>query len=181
MNEPPLPETTRLRLLPLGAEHLRALMDGRSQFEALIGFAAASGLGDHLHSDEVSPAWREALRSATGRDPWRHGFGMLYRDDATVVGTVGFKGPPDDEGAVEISYGVRPDYENRGITTEGAGAAVQWAFSNPGVQSVIAHTLPSNIASQRVLQKNGFLLLGEVVDPEDGLVLRWQRLRSPQD
>lgn len=34
-----------------------------------------------------------------------------------------------------------------------------------------------NDASTRVLTKCGFAFIGEVIDPEDGLVLRWERKR----
>ncbi len=37
-----------------------------------------------------------------------------------------------------------------------------------------AHTLPDGIASQRVLLKAGFEKIGEVVDPEDGVVWRFE-------
>jgi hypothetical protein len=40
---------------------------------------------------------------------------------------------------------------------------------------VCAHTLPDGIASQRALLKAGFQRTGEVVDPEDGLVWRFER------
>lgn len=43
---------------------------------------------------------------------------------------------------------------------------------------VAAHTLPSGIASQRVLLKAGFHKSGELVDPEDGLVWRYEVDRS---
>jgi hypothetical protein len=39
----------------------------------------------------------------------------------------------------------------------------------------IAHTLPEENASTRALRRNGFLFAGEVMDPEDGLVWRWER------
>jgi RimJ/RimL family protein N-acetyltransferase len=41
---------------------------------------------------------------------------------------------------------------------------------------VIAHTLPEENASNRALRRNGFRLAGEVEDPEDGRVWRWEKL-----
>lgn len=43
-----------------------------------------------------------------------------------------------------------------------------------GVRLVRAHTRPDGEASMRVLTKCGFEWIGEVVDPEDGLVCRWE-------
>jgi len=43
---------------------------------------------------------------------------------------------------------------------------------------VRAHTKADNAASARVLAKCGFLRTGEVIDPEDGLVSRWERRKN---
>jgi [ribosomal protein S5]-alanine N-acetyltransferase len=40
---------------------------------------------------------------------------------------------------------------------------------------VIAHTLPEASASTRALGRNSFVHAGETIDPEDGLVWRWER------
>ena len=40
---------------------------------------------------------------------------------------------------------------------------------------MIAHTLSSANASARVLTKSGFRYVGQVIDPEDGEVCRWER------
>ena len=37
-----------------------------------------------------------------------------------------------------------------------------------------AHSRPENLASARVLEKSGFRRVGQVIDPEDGLVCRWE-------
>jgi hypothetical protein len=42
---------------------------------------------------------------------------------------------------------------------------------------VRAHTKYPN--SERVLTKCGFERIGEVIDPEDGLVCRWERTKEP--
>lgn len=73
---------------------------------------------------------------------------------------LGFKGPPDNDGAVEIGYGIAPAYEGKGYTTEVVCALVGWAFSQPGCLAVTANTQQDNPASQRVLEKNGFHLSG---------------------
>lgn len=57
----------------------------------------------------------------------------------------------------------------------GRGVATVMAAGDPTARVVCAHTLPENNASGRVLAKNGFAKLGEVVELEDGLVWRWER------
>ena len=124
---------------------------------------------------EVSPDWLARVKAATAADPWLHGFAMVHRASGTVVGSCGYKAPPGPEGVVEIAYGVVPDYQGKGFATEAAEALVAFAFNSGRVRVARAHTLPQPNASTRVLAKCGFRHLGEVVDPEDGLVWRWER------
>ena len=51
---------------------------------------------------------------------------------------------------------------------------IELASDSAAVRRVVAHTLPEKNASTRVLEKVGMRLLGEVMDPEDGRVWRWQ-------
>ena len=124
---------------------------------------------------QVSPVWLTQALAATRADPWLHGFKMVDRATGAVVGSCGFKGPPSPERIVELAYGVNPEYQGCGYATESANALVVFAFSTGMIRTVRAHTLAGSMASQRVLAKAGFKLFGDVIDPEDGPVLRWER------
>ncbi|MDA1277776.1 MAG: GNAT family N-acetyltransferase [Verrucomicrobia bacterium] len=124
---------------------------------------------------ELSADWLALLHSSTSTDPWTHGFSVVHRDSEIVVGSAGFKGPPAADGVVEIAYGVSPEYQGKGYATEAAQALVAYAFSSGRVRVVRAHTRPEPNASTRVLTKSGFRHVGEVIDPEDGLVWRWEK------
>lgn len=174
-------ETSRLVLLPSAPEQLLALIEQPQRFEELTGFPAADGLRDFFVSGDVSPKWLAALRSAAGPDPWRHGFFVIDREQRSVIGSAGFKGPPDSSGSVEIAYGIVPSSEGRGYATEAAMALVDFALGTDDVRLVRAHTLPAVNASTRVLQKCGFRHTDSVVDPEDGPVWRWERSRQSGD
>ncbi|MDO5446140.1 MAG: GNAT family N-acetyltransferase, partial [Eubacteriales bacterium] len=58
-------------------------------------------------------------------------------------------------------YGIEENYQGCGYATEAVSALVDWALKQPGVMSVMAETEASNIASQRVLKKSGFIPTGE--------------------
>ena len=169
-------ETARLRLAPWSPEHLLAMIDGAERFESDAGVRLADGLREMFVSGEVSPAWITQLRSAAGPDPWTLGFAVILRTDDRVIGSAAFKGVPDDDGVVEIAYGIAPAYEGQGYATEAARALVEFALERVDVTSIRAHTKPVNGASGRVLAKSGFHQVGEVEDPEDGLVWRWERV-----
>jgi RimJ/RimL family protein N-acetyltransferase len=107
-----------------------------------------------------------------------HEWGAFFaadHDSRSVVGTCAFKGAPDERGAVEIAYYTFPPYEGRGFATAMAAALADRAATDGRVRCVRAHTLPERNPSSRLLQKLGFTLVGEVVDPEDGPVWRWER------
>ena len=91
-------------------------------------------------------------------------------------GGCAFKGPPDRDGVVELAYGIDEPHRGRGFATEAAGALAGFAFASGLVRVVRAHTRIENDASARVLSRCGFIRVGEVVDPEDGPVVRWERV-----
>ncbi|WP_338848824.1 GNAT family protein [Massilia sp. W12] len=62
----------------------------------------------------------------------------------------------------ELSYDVHPDYWGRGIASALALAMVEWAFKERGWRRVQATAVDSNLASQAVLQKCGFVLEGRL-------------------
>lgn len=124
---------------------------------------------------ELSSDWLALVEAATSADPWTHGFALAHLANDVVVGRVGFKGPPTTDGVVEIAYGVEPDHQGKGYATEAAEALTAYALSTEHVRVVRAHTNPEPNASTRVLTKCGFRCLGEVMDPEDGLVWRWEK------
>lgn len=163
--------------MPHAPEHLLALIDGVRPFEERTGLRAADGLRDFVVSADVSPAWLALLRASTAADPWVHGFAVFHRETRSVIGTVGFKGPPDEAGVVEVAYGIVPAFRGQGYATEAAAAAVDWAFADDRVRRARAHTLPTPNASTRVLTKCGFERAADVVDPDDGPVWRWERAR----
>ncbi|HTU68370.1 MAG TPA: GNAT family N-acetyltransferase [Steroidobacteraceae bacterium] len=120
----------------------------------------------------VSPAYLAMLESSAPVDPWIHGFTVTL--DGTAIGACSFKGPPDAQGMVEIAYAIDPEYQNRGFATEAAAALARHALDSGDVRVVRAHTLPEANASTHVLEKCGFQFFGEVVDPEDGRIWRWE-------
>lgn len=154
--------TKSLKLVPVSLEDTHAMV-------------AAMSPADKA---QLSADWLAQLHAATSADPWVLGFSLLHRETGDAVGRAGFKGPPGADGMVEIAYGVDPEHQGKGYATEAAEALTAWAFSDARVRVVRAHTLPTPNASTRVLTKCGFRHLGEVVDPEDGLVWRWEKPRA---
>jgi [ribosomal protein S5]-alanine N-acetyltransferase len=153
-------QTLRLELVARTPAEMRATIDRMSPAEKA----------------QLSPDWLALFDAVFVPDPWVLGFVVRDRGTGAVVGQGGFKGPPR-AGVVEIAYGTNPEHRGNGYATETAAALVDYAFTSPEVRVVIAHTLPDSTASQRVLEKCGFTHVGEKIDPEDGLVWRFEKRR----
>lgn len=119
-----------------------------------------------------------SLSDVGSQPPELHWGGYLAVDENTqeVVGSCGFKGPPTADATVEIAYFTYPGFEGRGYATAMARQLVELASRAPEVRRVVAHTLPETNASTRILERLGMAFAGEVVDPDDGLVWRWELL-----
>jgi [ribosomal protein S5]-alanine N-acetyltransferase len=124
---------------------------------------------------QLSAAWLALVESSDRSDPWIDGFNLVHRLTGAHIGTCGFKGPPDSNAVVEIAYGIALDHQGNGYATEAAAALTEYAFSTGQVRLVCAHTFSEKNASARVLAKCSFQCIGEHIDPEDGLVWRWER------
>lgn len=102
----------------------------------------------------------DAAAMATG-DADTRGWGprhIIRRSDGCAVGTIGFFGPPDDAGLVEIGYGLIASARRAGLITEALTIAV--AAAHHAGATVIAHTSPDNAASQAALRRCGFAEVG---------------------
>jgi len=150
-------ETPRLRLLLQSHDDILAMVEGMSPEVRA----------------QISADWLRLLEASTEPSPWIHGFRMVRKDNGDVIGNCSFKGPPKD-GMVEIAYGVSPEVEGKGYATEAARALTDFARASTEVRIIRAHTLPTGAASQRVLEKCGYINVGEVIDPDDGLVWRFE-------
>ena len=106
-------------------------------------------------------------------DDW--GGTVIERASRTAIGQIGTKGQPDEAGRVEIGYGMNPASWGQGYATEAVGALVAFLLAQPTVRTVTAETLPDNIGSIRVLEKLGFVRIGERFDEADGDLILWER------
>lgn len=96
-----------------------------------------------------------------------------------VVGLCGFKAVPD-KGVAEIGYGIAASRRKQGHATRAVAALILQASRDPEIGALRAETAIANIASQRVLERNGFVKSGTRNDPEDGDLIVWSRsLRDP--
>lgn len=90
-----------------------------------------------------------------------------------IVGSAAFKGQPINN-TVEISYATFEKHRQKGIGTRICKQLVELSLATDPSVRITARTLPEKNYSTRILEKNKFVLLGFVTDPEDGEVWEWE-------
>lgn len=160
--------TRRLRLIALPLSQLRLYVAAPRQLEQELGLSVSQ--------ETITAPLRRAIDMKTSRmelaeeqeHPWYTYWLIVIADDAYGAGLAGFKGPPNDQGEVEIGYGIDPAYRSKGYMTEAVRALIGWAFQHPRCRSVVAPgTRRENIASNRVLEKVGMRVSGETDEALD--------------
>lgn len=89
-----------------------------------------------------------------------------------VLGACGFKTAPVG-GSVEISYGVARQARRYGVATRAITRLLQIAAASGLVQQVVAHVLPGNEASSRLVARLGFSMGQSFVDHDGKIVANW--------
>ncbi len=97
----------------------------------------------------------------------------FVEENGELVGSAAFKGRPVNN-TVEISYGTNENHRQKGIGTRICKQLVELSIATDPSVRITARTLPEKNYSTRILEKNNFILLGFVTDPEDGEVWEWE-------
>lgn len=150
--------TNRLLLLPLSYSQLLKYLQTNHSLESELGLAPVR----RIVSPELMEAFQQAILPAvavsTDQGLYYTLWTIIHKEQKAMVGDCCFKGPPDKSGEVEIGYGIHAEFQNKGFMTEAVGALCQWVLNQSEVKAVLAETEKTNLASQKILLKNGFSL-----------------------
>ncbi|WP_353266160.1 GNAT family N-acetyltransferase [Gemmatimonas sp.] len=132
-------------------------------------------------NDEGSQRWLIELLK-TNPPGWSNWYAVRRAESGkgTLVGNIGFKGGPSDDGTVEVGYSVLEAHQRRGYASEAVSAITAFAFSHPAVTRVTAHTLPELTPSIGVLTKRGFRLLGTGTEGPETILFELTRTMHEQ-
>ncbi len=92
----------------------------------------------------------------------RYPFAILY--EGGFVGTISLNAINREEGSAELDYALASSHWNRGIMTEAARQAIQYAFDVMGLSLLRSGGLAENRGTARVLEKNGFVFTEDIVN-----------------
>lgn len=143
--------TDRLILRPTASE----------DFERWAAFMADAPTMRHLGGEQPrTVAWRGMMAMAGA---WALGgvsmFSVIERSTGRWIGRLG-PWQPDGWPGTEIGWGLHADAWGRGYATEGASAAMDYAFDVLGWDDVIHCIGPDNAPSQAVARRLGSSLRG---------------------
>lgn len=147
-------ETERLKLLPLNGSQLRLITSDVPEFEKNIGYRydgeAMEGVIHYIFKKQI-----EAVEASEPNHLCNTFWMLALKDEPVIIGSMCFKNPPTEEGSVELGYGINMNYGSRGYMTEAIGALINWGFQQPEVRKIVAQIDKDNIASRKVVEKNG--------------------------
>ena len=107
----------------------------------------------YFDSEGFKEITRELLREQENHDVYMH----LIRDaQGIMVGRINLSVLEDDRKTAELGYRIGENVSNLGYASEAVKLVLEKAFTTYGFNRIIAGTARDNLASQRVLLKNGF-------------------------
>lgn len=110
--------------------------------------------------------WATAYQKENGFCRWA----VLHKEKLEIIGSCGFARPHGTE-EIELGYLLARKFWGKGLATEATGACLNYGFGKFGFREIIALTDLENVASQRVLEKIGFVRRGiELFGGEENLV-----------
>lgn len=166
-------ETFRTRLIPFTEEHYAAIFaNDNVRLGTLLYIPTPASWTEFSEAQEALPVLYEFFKMLKGDHRWGSYF-IVSKEEKVLLGTCGYKGMPGTDHFVEIGYEINAAHQNKGYATEAAKALIEFAAAQ-NITGIRAHTLPEKNASCQVLERCNFSFVGEVIDPDDGLVWKWE-------
>ena len=97
---------------------------------------------------------RELLTEQTNRDIYMH---IIRDSQGVMVGRINLSVLENNRKTAEIGYRIGENVSNLGYASEAVKLVLEKAFTTYDLNRIIAGTATGNLASQRVLLKNGFI------------------------
>ncbi len=84
-------------------------------------------------------------------------WGITLKGDSRVLGIIGYYRMQPENYRAEIGYMLLPEYHGKGIIPEAVNRLIAYGFDDLKLHSIEAVIDPENFASEKVLQKCGFV------------------------
>lgn len=153
-------ETERLLLRPLSSEQLKKYLQNDNSLEEELGLnKSRQKLSDELKEAieyQILPSLQDSAKDYLYNTLWI----AISKKSREIVGGLAFKGEPNAYGEIELGYGMYEAFQQQGLMSEMVASIVSWAKSRNEVLAIRANSGKNNVASSKVLVKNGFEING---------------------
>ena len=102
------------------------------------------------------------IKNLRGRDFEKHKMviaGIYHNADKKLVGIIELFHIKKRKGKAELGYKLNEDYWHQGITSMACSMIIEYLKSIDDIKFLVAHIMPENIHSSRIILKNGFILM----------------------
>lgn len=143
--------TNRLELVPVTLVIIQSLSEGSNEELKKIGIKPNAQWPTEDTKDILPIIYESLVKSKipSGFEFWM----IVNRDTMQVIGDIGFHGKPNDQGIVEVGFGLVEKERGKGFGFEALEAIMDWLSDQESVKVIKADCLINNIPSQRILQK----------------------------
>lgn len=143
----------RLTLKPLTLAVAQSLLAGCDQELTRLGIVPSDNwpTEDTLDVLPVFVSQLERQGTPSGFETWM----IVEKRSGRVIGDIGFHGPPNELGEVEIGFGLVEGERGKGFGSEALCTLIGWVRGQECVKLIRANCLLENIPSARILRKVG--------------------------
>ena len=155
--------TPRLELIAADLEMADAGLTNLNLLSTLLNATIPDGWPPPLNDQDALQWFRDRLEINPLELGWLM-WHIILKDDGSgqrlAIGSIGFKGLPDENGISETGYSIIETHHRLGFASEALAGLLKWAFNHENVKMIIAETYPDHEASKGVMLKNNFIFAG---------------------
>lgn len=153
-------ETERLVLRRVAATDVKEIMELRGNPETMK-FIPRPLVTNEEQSLEHFRLIDEKIENNTGIN-----WAITIKGNPKLIGIIGHYRLQPENHRCEIGYMILPQHNGQGIVTEAIKVVLEYGFEDLNMHSIEAVIDPENYASERVLQKNGFVKEAHILENE---------------
>ncbi len=163
--------TNRLILMPITLEITKSLLNGSSKEIENPGIRCDKKwpTKDTMDILPIIKASLEKSKIPTGFETWM----IINKNNKKIIGDIGFHGKPNENGEVEVGFGLVEHERGKGFGSESLNAIMDWLNFQESVKIIKAECLINNKPSAKILEKAGL----KEVNRDDELIY-WKFIKS---
>ena len=148
----PILKTERLLLRRVNVDDAETILDLRSNDEVMK-YIPRPYLKNREEALDLIAMFDDKIENGIGIN-----WGITFLDKPEkIIGIIGHYRMKPEHYRAEVGYMLFPEFNGQGIVSEALQKVVEYGFSDMKLHSIEAILDPANVASEKVLLKNGFI------------------------